>query len=369
MKLIPDQKKRHTILLVDDDPTNLTILRHTLAQHYRLLYARDGQTALELAAHRQPCLVLLDVMMKGLSGHEVCIQLKANPLTRDIPVIFITALNDAENEHRGLELGAVDYIAKPFSPAIVRARVRTHLSLVRAEEVLETRHHIIQSLGVAAEYRDNETGLHTLRIGHYSRCLARAIDLDEELAEELFHAAPMHDVGKIGIPDAILLKPGPLDPAERALMEQHTLIGARIIGEHHSSLLRMAARIALHHHERWDGHGYPHGLAGEDIPLEARIVGLVDVFDALTSVRPYKPAWSLARTMDYIEAQRGHHFDPRLVDALVGCLSEILAIRSRWPDRNPRHDSPAAAEPSIRQAPALSVPAPEQSPHRTDSSH
>lgn len=323
---------RHTLLLVDDESTNLQVLRHTLQADYRLLFAKDGPTALSLVAKDRPDLVLLDIMMPGMSGYDVCSALKSDDATRPIPIIFVTALNETSDEQKGLELGAVDYITKPFSPPIVQARVRTHLSLVRATEVRETRLQIIRCLGAAAEYRDNETGLHIVRISHYAWRLAREIGYSDEAADELLHAAPMHDVGKIGIPDGVLLKPGKLDEAEWAIMRQHPIIGARIIGDHPSGLLRLAASIALHHHEKWDGSGYPHGLAGLAIPQAARIVSLVDVFDALTSVRPYKPAWPVDEAMDYIRQQSGRHFEPALVEAFERCLPDILTFKERWAD-------------------------------------
>lgn len=214
----------------------------------------------------------------------------------------------------------------------MRARVRTHLSLVQAEEVFNTRLHLIQSLGVAGEYKDNETGLHTKRMSHYAYVLAKALGYSDYAADLLLQAAPMHDVGKIGIPDAILLKPGKLTPEEWDIMRTHTTIGEHIIGEHHSELLQLAARIARHHHEKWDGTGYPDGLAGDAIPPEAQIIALADVFDALTSVRPYKKAWSIADTARYIHEQSGTHFNPAIVAVFDSCLPEFLEIQARWAD-------------------------------------
>ncbi len=247
---MPFQDRRQTLLLVDDEPANLHVLKHILQDDYRLLFARDGERALQLAATEQPQLILLDVMMPGTTGHEVCARLKADPLTDSIPVIFVTALSNVEDEALGFELGAVDYISKPVSAPIVRARVRTHLSLVRAETLRQTRLHIVQALGMASEYKDNETGLHIIRMSHFSRVIALEAGFSAEEADELLHAAPMHDVGKIGIPDAILQKPGKLDAEEWAVMQQHPEIGARIIGEHEASMLQMARRIALSHHEK-----------------------------------------------------------------------------------------------------------------------
>lgn len=324
--------QRRTLLLVDDEASNLQVLRHTLQDEYRLLFAKDGQSALDLVQRDRPDLILLDVMMPGLSGYAVCKALKGAPDTAAIPVIFVTALADVEHEHTGLELGAVDYIAKPFNPHIVKARVRTHLSLVHADEVLETRLEIIRCLGKAAEYKDNETGMHVIRMSHYSRVVALAMGFTEHQADELLHAAPMHDVGKIGIPDAILTKPGRLTAEEWDIMRQHAEIGARILGDHPSGLLKLAASIALHHHEKWDGSGYPKGLAGEEIPLAARIVAIADVFDALTSQRPYKPAWSIDDAVAFIRKESGKHFDPQVVTAFLDNLPQILQIRDRWAD-------------------------------------
>lgn len=327
---MPFKDRRPSILLVDDEPANLHVLKHILQDDYRLLFARDGERALELASNERPQLILLDVMMPGTTGHEVCVRLKADPRTEAIPVIFVTALSNPEDEALGFELGAVDYISKPVSAPIVRARVRTHLSLVRADVLRQTRLNIVQALGMAAEYKDNETGLHVIRMSHFSRIIALEAGFSAEDAEELLHAAPMHDVGKIGIPDAILQKPGKLDADEWAIMQQHPDIGARIIGEHDASMLQMARRIALGHHEKWDGSGYPAGLAGTDIPIEARIIAIADVFDALTSVRPYKRAWSVDEAVALIREQSGKHFDPQLVNCFLARLDEIIEIRDRW---------------------------------------
>ena len=321
------------ILAVDDEASNLQLLRQILQDHYRLVFAKDGARALELARKERPDLVLLDVMMPGMSGYEVCRALKDDPLTAPIPVIFVTALSDPRDEVVGFEAGAVDYITKPVSPPIVRARVRTHLSLVGVAELKETRLQIVQRLGLAAEYKDNETGLHVIRMSHYARLLGLAAGMHAAEAEDLLHAAPMHDVGKIGIPDRILQKPGPLDPDEWAIMQTHPTIGGDIIGEHAHGMLAMAREIALAHHEKWDGSGYPLGLAGTAIPLSARIVAVADVFDALTSARPYKDAWSVERAVALLLEQRGKHFEPRLVDLFVTQMAAIGEIRERWAER------------------------------------
>lgn len=318
------------ILIVDDEPNNLQVMNQVLANHYHLLFAKNGRRAIELAQQQQPQLILLDVMMPEMDGFETCRLLKQDTKTAKIPVIFVTAMSEVEDEYQGFELGAVDYITKPISPATVRARVRTHLSLVNINELQDTRLQIIQRLGRAAEYKDNETGLHVIRMSQYAMLLARAIGMTEIEQDLILHAAPMHDVGKIGIPDHILLKPDKLDSDEWQTMQTHASMGADIIGTHDSSLLSMAHIIAATHHEKWDGSGYPKGLSGTDIPLVGRIVAIADVFDALTSVRPYKPAWSVDDAVAHMLASSGSHFDPRLIDIFVTIMPEILSIKEKW---------------------------------------
>ncbi len=328
MTQAPDQRPR--LLLVDDEPTNLQVLRHILQADYRLLFATDGARALQVAREQLPQLILLYIMMPGMDGYAVCRALKADPATAGIPVIFVTALNDSQDETAGFDVGGVDYLTKPVSPPVVRARVRNHLSLVRVDELRETRLQIVQRLGRAAEYKDNETGMHVIRMSHFSQLLALAAGCSPAWAEDLLNAAPMHDVGKIGIPDAVLRKPGPLDADEWATMRRHPEIGAEIIGEHPSGVLQLAREIALAHHEKWDGSGYPRGLAGEAIPLSARIVAIADVFDALTTRRPYKEPWPVQDALDHIAAQAGKHFDPALVALFAPLLPQLLEIRARW---------------------------------------
>ncbi|EUJ11020.1 response regulator containing a CheY-like receiver domain and an HD-GYP domain [Methylophilaceae bacterium 11] len=320
------------VLIVDDEPTNLKVLKQVLQQDYRLSFAKNGADALELAARELPDLILLDVMMPEITGYEVCQQLKLTASTQSIPVIFVTALKDEVDETKGFACGAVDYITKPITPAIVKARVRTHLSLVRAEELKKTHLQLIQRLGRAAEYKDNETGMHVMRMSHISKILALALGFNEDFADKLLQAAPMHDIGKIGIPDHILLKPGRLDDEEMRIMQQHPLIGAEILANTNSELIKLAHSVALHHHEKWDGTGYPAGIKGEAIPIEGRIVAVADVFDALTNKRPYKEAWPVDKTMDFFKEQRGKHFDPSIVDALVRELDHILQTVSQWQD-------------------------------------
>jgi putative two-component system response regulator len=324
------QPHQPQILVVDDEASNLQLLRHILQDHYRLLFAKDGMRALELARTEQPQLILLDVMMPEMTGYETCVKLKSDPATAAIPVIFVTALNDTDDEVVGFEAGAVDYITKPVSPPIVRARVRTHLSLVGLDELKKTRLEIVQRLGLAAEYKDNETGLHVIRMSHYSRILGLALGMSEAEAEDLLHAAPMHDVGKIGIPDSILRKPAALDPEEWKIMQSHPTIGGDIIGKHASGMMAMAYDVAVTHHEKWDGSGYPNGLKGEEIPLAGRIVAIADVFDALTSARPYKQAWPVEKAVAHMESQRDRHFEGRLVDLFFKQMPALLEIKERW---------------------------------------
>lgn len=334
---------RETILLVDDMPENIDILNSVLSPHYRTKAAVNGERALRIAAgDDKPDLILLDVMMPEISGHDVCRRLKRNSATSNIPVIFVTAMNETHDEKLGFELGAVDYITKPISPPTVLARVRTHLALYdqarelerlvrqRTAELETTRLQIIHRLGRAAEFKDNETGNHVIRMSHYARLIAEAIGLAPHSVELLFHAAPMHDVGKIGIPDNILLKPGKLDPVEWDVMRQHPVMGAEILGVHQHPLMQAAHEVALTHHEKWDGTGYPKGLRGEEIPLFGRIVAIADVFDALTSARPYKQAWSVAESLAMIEEGAGQHFDPGLLVPFKSVMAEILEIKDRY---------------------------------------
>lgn len=336
---------KQSILVVDDMPENIDLLTQILSGDYRIRAATSGEKALKIVySDEPPDLVLLDIMMPGLSGLEICRRIKANPDRRRIPVIFVTAMSSTEDEELGLEVGAVDYITKPISPPIVKARVRTHLALYdqsrelermvhqRTHELITTRQQIIRRLGRAAEFKDNETGNHVLRMSHYARLIAQSHGLGEEGANILFSTAPMHDIGKIGIPDHILLKPGKLDAEEWKIMHQHPIMGAEIIGSHENELLETARIIALSHHEKWDGSGYPGGLKGEDIPLAGRIVAIADVFDALLSVRPYKPAFSVEKSLALMEAEIGRHFDPDLMIAFRKALPEIFRIKDIYAD-------------------------------------
>ncbi|WP_237363566.1 response regulator [Vibrio marisflavi] len=340
-----DQKERLVILIVDDIPDNIHTLSGILSDDFRIKAATNGPKAIKIAnTIPKPHLILLDIMMPDMDGYEVCNRLKSNPFTTNIPIIFVTAKTDTVDEQKGFELGAVDYISKPVSPPIVLARVKTHISLYdqnlalsgqvrqRTEQLEKSRLEIIQRLGRAAEYKDNETGMHVVRMSHYSALLAQQLDVSADWVELLFHASPMHDIGKIGIPDHILRKPGKLDPDEWEIMQKHVSIGGDIIGGSDSELLQMAQDIALYHHEKWDGSGYPHGLEGEQIPLSARIVAIADVFDALTSERPYKHAWSVDDAKSFLQQQSGKHFDPNLVSIFLEKTSDIVKIKESFKD-------------------------------------
>ena len=338
-----DTISRQTILVVDDAPQNIDVLTGILSDTYRIKAAINGEKALKIVfSETPPDLILLDIMMPGMDGYEVCTQLKADPRTKGIPVIFVTAKGDVQNEALGFELGAVDYITKPVSPPIVLARVHAQLALydqsrelerkvkLRTAELNQSRQEIIRRLGRAAEFKDNETGMHVIRMSHYSRVIARAIGMDDTQADLLLNAAPMHDIGKIGIPDNVLLKPGKLDADEWEMMKKHPDFGANIIGEHESELLKMALIVARTHHEKWNGTGYPNGLAGEDIPLVGRIVAIADVFDSLTTERPYKQAWPVEKAVNLIKEEAGEHFDPKLVEAFMQHLPEILGLKEKY---------------------------------------
>lgn len=336
---------KQTILVVDDNPDNIDVLTGILKPYYKVKASISGHVALKIAqAKQKPDLILLDIMMPEIDGYEVCQKLKENPLTRNIPVIFVTAKTEIEDEQKGFELGAVDYITKPVSMPLVLARIKTHLALYdqqrelesqviqRTEQIEETRAEIIKRLGRAAEYKDNETGMHVIRMSYYSRFLAEQIGVDPQWAELLFNAAPMHDIGKIGIPDRVLLKPGKLDAEEWAIMQKHVEYGGDILGNHDSELLSLAREVALGHHEKWNGKGYPKGLKGDEIPLSARIVAIADVFDALTSERPYKAAWPIDKVINLLEEESGEHFDPALVPEFLKCLPKVKDIMEEYGD-------------------------------------
>lgn len=268
-----------------------------------------------------------------MNGYQTCRTLKADPRTRAIPVIFVTGLVEVGDESAGFAAGAVDYIAKPISPPIVRARVRTHLALVSAARLDRSYRDAIYMLAEAGHYNDHDTGAHVWRMAAYSRRLAEAAGWRPERTELLELAAPMHDTGKIGIPDAILKKPGKLDAAEWELMKTHSRIGHDILVRSDAPVFQLAAEVALGHHERWDGSGYPDARAGLDIPESGRIVAIADVYDALTARRPYKEPWPAQRAVATIIGGAGTHFDPRLVEAFTSILPDIDAIARLWSNR------------------------------------
>lgn len=355
-----------TVLVVDDTPANLTLMAQVLKPDYRVQLAVSGSKALEICRRQPPDLIILDVMMPELDGYEVCRRLKADPLTRRVPVIFLTALTDPDDENAGFQAGGADFIHKPFNPVTVLARVRTHLQLKQAEDrllrhnaqlsgELEARRREVERLRDTtlfvmvglAEFRDADTGNHIQRTQEYVRTLARWVasqpgsgaDLDEQAIDELAKAAPLHDIGKVAIPDGILLKPGRLSPEEWHIMKTHAEQGADLLqraidklGDDAGLMLSFGKQIARHHHERWDGSGYPDGLAGEAIPLAARLMAVADVYDALISPRPYKLALTHDEALDYIRKGSGSHFDPRVVAAMEACVDEMRDIASRWAD-------------------------------------
>jgi putative two-component system response regulator len=332
------------VLIVDDTPQNISLLNAALMDEYSVKIATSGKQAIDICLNMKIDIILMDVMMPEMDGFETCRRFKDNPLTRAIPIIFVTARGEIEDESMGFACGAVDYITKPIRSAIVRARVNTHLALFnlnrtlelmvqqRTAELGETRLEILHRLGSAGEYRDNETGLHVVRVCHYCRIIALSLGLSESEAELLYNAAALHDTGKIGVPDSILLKPGKLDEEEWKIMRKHCEIGQKIIGSHKNSMLQAAATIALTHHEKWDGSGYPQGLKGNEIPLVGRIVSVADMFDALTSERPYKKAWPLTEAVEEIARCRELYFDPQIVDAFLLVISEVTAIRQQFVD-------------------------------------
>ncbi len=340
--------QRNTVLLVDDTPANIKILVDTLREDYRIIVATNGLDGLRVAIEKKPDLILLDVVMPGMDGYEVCERLKAQPETADIPIIFVTALDEEKDETRGFLLGAVDFIVKPVKPVIVKARVRIHIALrlaqrelqrhrdeleemvlERTRELRETQIEITTRLVQAAEYHDHETSRHITRMAHYCVILGRVHGMGESELVLLFHASAMHDIGKLGISDAILHKRGALTPDEFEEMTRHTLIGADLLYGTDSELMNMAHLIALTHHEKWDGTGFPLGLRGEKIPFVGRVAALCDVFDALSSKRPYKDAWPLSEARKVIAEQSGIHFDPYVVELFLDNYSKIEEVFKR----------------------------------------
>ncbi|NTV89036.1 MAG: response regulator [Clostridiales bacterium] len=353
-----------TVLIVDDTETNIDILVDVLGNDYELSVAMDGETALEIMHREKPDLVLLDINMPGLSGYDVCSAMKSDPSMADIPVIFLTALTDIGSKSKGFELGAVDYITKPFEALEVRARVNTHLALAlarkelsiqndilekrvdeRTREISLTQETTIEALACLAEYRDPETGGHIKRTKNYIKALAERLCENSKYSGQLkghdidllYKSAPLHDIGKIGVRDDILLKQGPLSDNEFEEMKMHTVIGYSALrmaslklGE--SSFLKYAMEFTKSHQERWDGTGYPESLSGEAIPLSARMMAVSDVYDALISKRVYKPPLSHQEAIDIIMSLRGSQFDPEIVDAFLDINEDFRKIAMQYAD-------------------------------------
>lgn len=340
------------IVIVDDVETNLVLLRHFITQLGEPHTVHSFTDPLQALAHcRQqvPDLLIVDYMMPTLDGIALIERLRAMPGRADTPVLMVTANDELAVRHRALEAGANDFLTKPLDKLEFRARMRNMLALRASQRRLEDRaswlaeevlkatdeiarreHETIVRLSRAAEFRDPETGDHIQRMAHYSWMIAVRLGLPPEQQQLILQAAPMHDVGKVGIPDHILLKPGKLDEDEFSVMKQHPVIGHQILSDSASPLLQMAAAIALSHHEKYDGSGYPLGLKADAIPIVGRIVAVADVFDALTSARPYKPAWEIERAVRFLREQRGLHFDPECVDAFLSQLDEVLVVRRRF---------------------------------------
>jgi len=346
-----DKNELQTILVVDDAPENIDVLRGILSRNYKIKAAINGKKALKIAYNSPPDIILLDVMMPDMDGYEVCRRLKEDPRTSPIPIIFVTAKSETEDETTGFSLGAVDYITKPVSPAVVQARVQTHLALYdqnrvldhmvqeRTQEVITLNHEIedtqkevVFTMGAIGETRSKETGNHVKRVAEYSRVFALYYGLDESEASLIKMASPMHDIGKVGIPDNILNKPGRLSPEEFDIMKTHAELGYDMLRHSSRSILKAAATLAYEHHEKWNGKGYPQGLQGEDIHLYGRITAIADVFDALGSDRCYKKAWDDERIFSLLKEERGEHFEPKLVDIFFEHLDEFLAIRDSYKD-------------------------------------
>ncbi len=370
-KLSGETSVNQTIMIVDDEPINIKVAQKFLSMegYSEFVTTTNPKEAVALTLEKKPGILLLDIMMPGISGLDILRELRADERTFDLPVVILTATTDQATKHEALELGATDFLLKPVDATELSTRVRNCLAAkayhdhlrkhaaeleeevsLRTREIAQAHAELLLCLARAAEYRDDDTGNHVRRVGRYAEVIARHLDLDKKFLQLLAQAAPLHDIGKIGIPDSILLKPGKLEPEEMDLMRKHcgygkrivtfqvnaeemqsfrlhTDIGAKILQSEGSSVLKMASRIALTHHEWWDGTGYPLGLAGEDIPLEGRITAVADVFDALSTKRPYKDAFPYEKCVDIMTSERGTHFEPRLIDAFLDCRAQIIEIQ------------------------------------------
>ena len=354
-------KDKPVILVVDDQLQNIELLEtHLVPQGYEIVKATNGEEALGKLSGNQIDLILLDVMMPGMDGFEVTRRVRQDNTHRLLPIILVTALRETEDRVKGIEAGCDDFISKPIDKMELLARVRSLLKVKayndltdnyrkelesevtrRTEEIKHAFERIkaasletIYRLSVASEYKDEGTGAHIKRMSRYSAAVARRMGLDESTIETILYAAPMHDLGKIGIPDLILTKPAKLDPAEWEIMKQHTVIGAKILKGSDAEFIRLGETIAQCHHEKWDGSGYPNSLKGIEIPIAGRIVAIADVFDALTSKRPYKEPFSVEKSLSIIREGRGSHFDPDVVDAFFAIQDEILSIKKQYDNDN-----------------------------------
>ena len=378
-----DPSEKRTVLVVDGTPDNLLLMGSLLRSEYRVKLVSSGERALKVAsADDKPDLILLDTLMPDMDGYQVLRCLRAAPQTADIPVIFLTAISANVDEKIGLDMGAVDYITKPISPAMVMARVRTHIELKlardflhnqsryleqevlkRTREIVAVQNITVRAIAMLAEARDNTTAKHLRRTQNYVKALAIhlqnhprfAAELGMDAIESLYQSAPLHDIGKLAIPDRILLKPGKLDENEFETMKTHTSLGyaALVRAEEKESqaipFLRYAKEMALNHQEKWDGSGYPQGLVGNAIPISARLMALADVYDALISKRVYKPAFSHAEARDTILKGRATHFDPDIVDAFTAIQAQFQTIATDFADDNDNDKGEAAPLPTATE--------------------
>jgi putative two-component system response regulator len=354
-------KDKPVILVVDDQAQNIELLEaYLVPQGYEIVKAANGEEALGKLSDNQIDLILLDVMMPGMDGFEVTRRVRQDNTHRLLPIILVTALRDTEDRVKGIEAGCDDFISKPVDKMELLARVRSLLKVKAYNDLMsnyqkelesevtgrteELKHALekikaasletIYRLSMAAEYKDKETGAHIKRMSLYSAAVTRRMGLTESTIETILYAAPMHDLGKIGIPDLILMKPAKLDPREWEIMKQHTVIGAKILQGSDAEFIRLGETIALSHHEKWDGSGYPNSLKGIEIPITGRITAIADVFDALTSKRPYKEPFSVEKSLAIIREGRGSHFDPDVADAFFAIQDEILTIKKQYDDDN-----------------------------------
>lgn len=350
--------KKAKILIIDDQEANIILMEKLLRMSgYTDIYTTtDSRKALDLFLAIKPDLVLLDIRMPYIDGFGVLEQLNEVVINNYLPVLVLTAQTDMDTRIKALDMGAKDFLEKPFDRIEVLTRIHNMLEvrmlhnevknqnlkleekvIERTQELIKTQKEILKRLGKASEYRDDDTGFHINRMSHYCQLLARAAGLSDQFCSMILDISAMHDIGKIGIPDSILLKQDKLNDDEFEMMKQHTVIGADILSGSNSPILRLAESMALTHHERWDGSGYPHKLTGETIPVEGRICAIADVFDALTSTRPYKRAWNVDSAVEEMKMGRGSHFDPDLLDKFISILPQIIEIKDEFSNENLKH--------------------------------